>query len=104
MRYIRNMTKQPEPLIVLDDVRRLVGKWSVDCGARMAKWRTERGFDRATLAALVGTSEATIHRIESGKLHPRDHLKLGIASALLVEVGEIWTYPSRKDVHAAAAA
>lgn len=82
----------------LDEVRRLVGKWSVDCGARVTEWRQRLGWDRQRLAHAAGCTEATIHRIESGKLHPRDHLKLAVAAALEVEVADIWEFPKRSDV------
>lgn len=87
----------------LDDVRRLVGKWAIDCGTRVARRRADLGWDRQTLADLVGTTEATIHRIESGKLNPRDHMKLAVAAALQTEVVDLWPYPSRQAVYETAA-
>lgn len=82
----------------LDEVRRLISTWSVDCGARVAAWRERRGWNRQRLAQEAGTTEATIHRIESGKLHPRDHLKLAVAVALQVEVADIWEFPKRATI------
>jgi DNA-binding XRE family transcriptional regulator len=98
------MTSQPEPFFELDAVRRMAAKWAVDCGHRVAEARTRLGWDRRTLAGLVGTTEATIHRVESGALNPRDHLKFAIASALSVEISEIWQYPTRERVFAEASA
>jgi len=87
----------------LDGVRRLLGTWPVECGARVAARRVERGWDRSELAERVGTTEATIHRVESGKLTPRDYLKLAIAAALGSEVAEIWQFPDAASVHDRAA-
>lgn len=84
-----------DPVVDLDEVRKLVSVWSVDCGARVAEWRRRLGWDRQRLARAAGCTEATIHRIESGKLHPRDHLKLAVAAALEVEVADIWEFPKR---------
>ena len=100
MRTVRFMQLQP---LDLDGVRRLLGTWSVDCGARVAARRAERGWDRAELAERVGTTEATIHRVESGTLTPRDYLKLAIAAALGSEVAEIWRFPPAATVHDRAA-
>lgn len=94
------MAGKPTPQFFdLDDVRRLVSKWSIDCGARVTRRRTDLGWDRQQLASIVGTTEATVHRIESGKLNPRDHLKLAIAAALQCEAADIWPYPTRKAVY-----
>jgi DNA-binding XRE family transcriptional regulator len=87
----------------LADVRVLVGKWSIDCGQLVAKKRGALGWDQETLAQIVGTTRATIHRIEDGKLTPRDYMKLAIAAALQCEVGDLWPYPTRKSVYEMAA-
>ena len=93
----------PEPFFDLDDVRVLARKWAIDCGTRIATRRTELGWNRATLATLVGTTEATIHRIESGAVSPRDYLKMAIAAALAVPVEQLWPYPSAQTVFTNAA-
>lgn len=92
-----------EPFFDLDDVRRLARKWAIDCGAKVAAQRVERGWDRRKLASLVGTTEATIHRVESGVLAPRDYLKMAIAAALSVSVDQLWPYPNASTVFAEAA-
>lgn len=92
------MTKVIEPFLDTEDVRRLVSKWAIDCGGRVKARRELLGWDRRQLAALADTTEATIHRIESGALNPRDHLKVIIASALQVEAAELWPFPSREAV------
>lgn len=96
------MLKNEDPALDLRDVRQMVAKWAIDCGRRLADRRTELKWDRRQLASLVGTTEATITRIEQGAINPRDHLKLALASALLVEVETLWPYPRRADVFAQA--
>lgn len=100
---LHDMSGEIAQFFDLDDVRRMVSKWSIDCGARVEQRRRELGWDRPTFAAIVGTTEATIHRIESGKLNPRDHLKLAISAALQVEVGDLWVFPTRQAVYEQAA-
>jgi DNA-binding XRE family transcriptional regulator len=91
-----------DPFFDLRDVRQMVAKWAVDCGRRVADRRSSLNWDRRQLASMIDTTEATITRIELGQLNPRDHLKLVIASALAVEVEDLWPYPRRSDVFAAA--
>lgn len=98
------MTRRPaQQFFDLDDVRRLISKWSVDCGTRVMNARVALGWDRQRLAEIVGTTEATIHRIEAGKINPRDHMKLAIAAGLQKEVADLWPYPPRKSVYEQAA-
>lgn len=101
---LRNMSTNEEAFFALEDVRRMVSKWAVDCGRRVQDRRTSLGWDRPRLASLVGTTEATIVRIEQGVINPRDYLKLAVAAALVVEVEELWPYPRRSDVFAIAGA
>lgn len=79
-------------------------KWSIDCGANIASKRSERGWTRLQLAHLVGTTEATIHRVESGAVTPRDYLKMAIAAALATPVEKLWPYPDMAKVFSEAAA
>ncbi|MDO8391018.1 MAG: helix-turn-helix transcriptional regulator [Actinomycetota bacterium] len=92
------------PFLDLEDVRRMVSKWAVDCGRRVQDRRTSLNWDRNRLATLVGTTEATITRVEQGVINPRDYMKLAIAAALVVEVEDLWPYPRRADVFALAPA
>lgn len=94
----------PEPFFDLEAVRVMARKWSIDCGTRVAKRRESFGWTRAQLAQLCGTTEATIHRVESGALAPRDYLKMAIAAALAEKVEVLWAYPTREAVFAGAAA
>lgn len=93
---LRVMQEAPEPILDLADMRRVISKWAVDCGARVQKRREELGFSRSTLAGLTGLTEPTIHRIETGTINPRDHVKVGFAIALMVDVVDLWPYVSRQ--------
>lgn len=97
-------TTNEAPFFDLDEVRRMARKWSIDCGSRVTAKRNERGWTRLTLANLVGTTEATIHRVESGAVTPRDYLKIAIAAALASPVEDLWPYPDAARVFAEAAA
>lgn len=101
---MRTVSTHEDPFFDMRDVRQMVAKWAVDCGRRLADRRTELKWDRRQLAALVGTTEATITRIEQGAINPRDHLKLALAAALAVEVETLWPFPRRCDVFALAGA
>ena len=88
----------PDPYFDPDNLRAMVRRWAIDCGRRVSETRKLRGYDRARLAALVGTGVPTIFRIETGTLNPRDHMKLAIAAALVVEVEDLWPFPRRQTV------
>lgn len=98
------MPSNEDPFFDLDEVRRMARKWAVDCGSKVEAKRVERGWSRPRLAQLVGTTEATIHRVESGAVTPRDYLKMAIAAALATPVSELWPYPDTAAVFAGAAA
>lgn len=80
----------------------MVSKWAVDCGRLVRLRRQELGWDRRTLAQLVGTTEPTMLRIEAGSLNPRDYMKFAIAAALATEVQQLWPFPARIDIARAA--
>lgn len=96
------MTQTEDPFFDLAEVRRFTRKWAIDCGAKVEGKRGERGWTRARFAQLVGTTEATIHRVETGVLAPRDYLKIAIAAALATPVADLWPYPDMATVFAAA--
>ena len=76
------------------DVRALVIEWARQCGTRVRARRVDLGVDRRHLAAIAGTTEATIQRIESGFINPRDALRFTISAALDLDVADLWSYPS----------
>ncbi|WP_394433721.1 helix-turn-helix domain-containing protein [Streptomyces sp. SGAir0957] len=49
-------------------------------------WRRERGLSQAQLAELIGTGQAAISRIESGRDTPTLPLLVRIATALQCKV------------------
>jgi transcriptional regulator with XRE-family HTH domain len=76
----------------IDMYRRVAQHWAIDCGGRVRAARRARDWSLLELADRVGTTEATIHRIEHGVLQPRDHMKLAIASALGIPASELWPF------------
>lgn len=99
---IRDMEDSDAAFFDLRDVRSIVAKWAIDCGRKVTERRESLGLDRRKFAAMVGTTEATITRVEQGVLNPRDHLKLAIAAALALEVEDLWRHPRRTEVFAGA--
>jgi len=83
----------PDPLFDLGDLRVLINKWNIDCGRRVLTERIKLDIKRPDFAAMTGTTEPTIQRVEQGVLNPRDHLKLAIAAALGLEVEMLWPFP-----------
>lgn len=80
-------------------VKTAVAHEAVESGSRFRSKRKAFGWPLATVAQLTGTSEATISRIESGSLNPRDDLRWVIAGVMQCEVGDIWPHPSRQAIH-----
>ncbi|MFI7338419.1 helix-turn-helix domain-containing protein [Streptomyces sp. NPDC050085] len=54
----------------------------MDPAALVRHWRHERGLSQAQLAALIGTGQAAISRIENGRDVPTLPLLARIAEAL----------------------
>lgn len=90
---------QLPPRFDVSDLRDALSKWQESCGELVANRRTLLGVNRRDLAALAGTTEATIQRIEAGKLNPRDLLRLTIAGVLRCEVADLWPYPTCRRIH-----
>jgi transcriptional regulator with XRE-family HTH domain len=86
--------KGHEPESPIDVFRRVAQHWAIDCGGRVRAARRARGWSLLELADRVGTTEATIHRIEHGVLQPRDHMKLAVAAALEAPAAELWPLPA----------
>jgi DNA-binding XRE family transcriptional regulator len=75
-------------------VRALVGAWVLQCGERVRVRRMELGVDRRRLATRISSTEATIHRIETGSINPRDDLRFTISAVLGSDIADLWAYPS----------
>lgn len=72
--------------------------WRKECGQRITQRRRLLGASRRDLADLAGATEATITRIENGKINATDRLRLAIAGVLHCEVADLWPYPSPNDM------
>jgi DNA-binding XRE family transcriptional regulator len=81
------------------EVRALVRAWAQECGERVRVRRVELGVDRRRLATSVSSTEATIHRIETGFINPRDDLRFTIAAVLGTEIADLWAYPTCRRLH-----
>lgn len=51
-------------------------------GERVTARRSALGFSQRQLAELAGTTQATVWKVEHGKITPRDSLKIAIGRAL----------------------
>lgn len=60
------------------------------------EWRTLKGLSLEDLAIRSGVSESNISRIENHKQHPRPSTMRKLATALGVEVEELWSLPEGK--------
>jgi DNA-binding XRE family transcriptional regulator len=80
-------------------VRALVRAWAQQCGERVRVRRVELGVDRRCLATCVSSTEATIQRIETGYINPRDDLRFTISAALGSDIADLWSYPSSRHLH-----
>jgi transcriptional regulator with XRE-family HTH domain len=88
----------PEPWFQRSKVKTAVQHWAVESGVRLSQRRQELGFSRKLLAEITGTTEATVSRLESGQLTPRDDLRWICAGVLQCAVEDIWPYPTREQI------
>lgn len=65
--------------------------------------RTSLGLTLEQLGHLTDTAPQTIHKIETGALTPRDHLRYALALALMVEPGDLFPTPGLDTIRRAAA-
>lgn len=72
----------------------ITDRLGVTWGAAVRKRREKRGLSQAQLARACDTSQQTIAKIETGKLIPRDRLKVVIAARLGVAVADLFAWPS----------
>ena len=80
----------------LRDLTKPGSAWAKACGTRVRARRETLRFSRAQVAQAAGSTEMTVHRIESGALVPRDYLRLALALTLFCEVDELWPPLSRE--------
>lgn len=68
-------------------------------GKRVKERRDLLGLSQRDLAGLVvpPTTQATIYKIENGKITPRDHLKQQIAAALRTTTSDLFPWADQVD-------
>jgi transcriptional regulator with XRE-family HTH domain len=74
--------------------------WGPRCRAR----RKELGLSLEVVAGMCGVSPQTIHKVETGEITPREHLRYALALALMVEPDALFPAPSAADLRSAIAA
>lgn len=82
-----------------EDLREALTTWQAECGRRVQARRELLGVNRRDFADLCGTTEATVCRVETGAINPRDALRCVIAAVLRCEVADLWPYPTCKRIH-----
>lgn len=70
-------------------------------GIRVDERMKSLGVKEADLARLAGTTPQTIHKIRTGKLAPREYLRVMIAFSLATEPGDLFPAATRARVLAA---
>lgn len=96
------MTATPDPLLDEQRLRVAVRTWAQDSGRRMQQRRVALGWTQIKVAELVGVGFSTISKAEIGAIVPKDAVRLGIATALMCEVEDIWPYLDRSYITAVA--
>lgn len=70
------------------DLTEINAKW----GQRIKRLRKTGDLTAAEIASAAGITPQYLHAIERGQYSPSDEVKLRIAKAMGVEVGEIFSY------------
>jgi DNA-binding XRE family transcriptional regulator len=70
------------------DLTEINAKW----GQRIKRLRKTGDLTAAAIASAAGITPQYLHAIERGQYSPSDEVKLRIAKAMGVEVGEIFSY------------
>lgn len=81
------------------DLLEWIAEWRKGCGEAITRRRELFGLHRRELADMCSTTEATIIRIESGALAPKDELRMVIAAVLRCEVADLWRYPTCEQIN-----
>ena len=72
--------------------------WARTNGNRVRARRHAMGLSLSQVGMLVGKPPQTIHGIETGRIVPRDYLRLAIAHSLKRDLDELFPMPSREEV------
>lgn len=92
------MPEEIQPLVDTDRLRIYVEREARFWGSLVRSRREALDLTLNEVAALAGTTPQTIHKVETGKIAPRDHVRLAIAFALSAEVDTLFPMPSRATV------
>lgn len=68
--------------------------WGEHIGAEIRTKRLTKGWGPTFFAGLIDVPLQTLHKIETGEIIPRDHLKAAIALALGVELSDLYPWPT----------
>jgi transcriptional regulator with XRE-family HTH domain len=85
----------PSPL---DRLRSKIDAEAATWGALVKARRRLLQLSQPQLAELVGCRVQTISKVERGQIVPRDYLKAAIALNLAAEVGELFPWPTRREL------
>lgn len=92
------MTVAEAPPSSLDRLRSKIDAESLTWGALVKARRRLLHLSQPQLADLVGCRVQTISKVERGQIVPRDYLKAAIALSLATEVGELFPWPTRREL------
>lgn len=81
-----------------DYLRRFVAREARVWGARVQSRRKQLGLTLEQVAAKAWTTPQTIHKIETGEIVARDHVRYAVAFALCCEPDDLFTMPTRAAV------
>lgn len=69
-------------------------EWGIRVDERMRTLKIRE----ADLARMAGTTPQTIHKVRTGKLMPREYLRVMIALALAADPGDLFPAPTRERI------
>jgi transcriptional regulator with XRE-family HTH domain len=88
------------PATDLDRLRMRMEAEAATWGALVKARRRLLHLSQPQLASLVGCRVQTISKVERGQIVLRDYLKAAIAVSLATEVGELFPWPTRRELAA----
>lgn len=83
------------PTLDADILRRFVSREARIWGTRVKARRKALGLTLEQVAEKAWTTPQTVHKVETGEIVARDHVRLAIAFALAVEHDELFSLPKR---------
>lgn len=86
------------PIVSRDNLRRFMDREARVWGRGVRVRRQALGLTLEQVAALADTTPQTIHKIETGRITPRDDLRIALSLALSDEVSNLFPMPDRRTV------